>query len=245
MRAFITDEQRFLLLANGRESLDNPDFDPAPVVKLFTPDAGATWLLTEIDPDDHDHAFNLCDLGLGMPELGWVSLQELATVRGRLGLPIERDLHFRAEKRLSAYARDARRAGQIVVEPKASAPSKGRRAHSSITPTSLQNGATSLELRQVPQVIPLGAVPVSRQVHIIDEMHIRAPRPRVVGCFHSRLETGFFKTDEIRHEGARNRPRCTDCFRLFLSHLHIFNVIAVCAVANCRNAEICHIPPYC
>jgi len=22
------------------------------VVKLFTPDAGATWLLTEIDPDD-------------------------------------------------------------------------------------------------------------------------------------------------------------------------------------------------
>ena len=63
--AFITDEQRIVLLANGRESLENPDFDPAPVVKLFTPDAGATWLLTEIDPDDHDHAFGLCDLGLG------------------------------------------------------------------------------------------------------------------------------------------------------------------------------------
>lgn len=115
MSALITDEQRFLLLANGRESIQNPDFDPAPVVKLFTPDAGATWLLTEIDPDDHDHAFGLCDLGLGEPELGWVSLQELATVRGRLGLPVERELHFRAEKRLSAYARDARRAGQIVV----------------------------------------------------------------------------------------------------------------------------------
>ncbi len=43
-------------------------------------------LLTEIDPDDHDHAFGLCDLGMGMPELGWVSLQELATVRGKLGL---------------------------------------------------------------------------------------------------------------------------------------------------------------
>ena len=55
--ALITDEQRIVLLANGRESLENPDFDPAPVVKLFTPDAGATWLLTEIDPDDHDHAF--------------------------------------------------------------------------------------------------------------------------------------------------------------------------------------------
>ncbi len=113
--AFITDEQRIVLLANGRESLENPDFDPAPVVKLFTPDAGATWLLTEMDPDDHDHAFGLCDLGLGMPEIGWVSFSELATVRGRLGLPVERDLHFRAEKRLSAYARDARLAGRVVV----------------------------------------------------------------------------------------------------------------------------------
>ena len=71
MNALITDEQRVLLLANGRESLQNTDFNPAPVVKLFTPDAGATWLLTEIDPDDHDHAFGLCDLGLGAPELGW------------------------------------------------------------------------------------------------------------------------------------------------------------------------------
>lgn len=115
MNALITDEQRVLLLANGRESLQTADFDPTPVVKLFTPDASATWLLTEIDPDDHDHAFGLCDLGLGSPEMGWVSLQELTTVRGRLGLPVERDLHFRAEKRLSAYARDARLAGRIIV----------------------------------------------------------------------------------------------------------------------------------
>jgi hypothetical protein len=112
--AFITDEQRILLQANGRESLETQGFDPPPVVKLFTPDAGATWLLSEIDPDNHDHAFGLCDLGLGMPELGWVSLAELASVRGRLGLPIEGDLHFRAEKRLSAYVRAARHAGRIV-----------------------------------------------------------------------------------------------------------------------------------
>lgn len=40
MSVLITDEQRILLLANGRESLENSNFDPAPVVKLFTPDAG-------------------------------------------------------------------------------------------------------------------------------------------------------------------------------------------------------------
>ncbi len=68
-----------------------------------------------MDPNEYDHVFGLADLGLGMPELGWTSLSDLASVRGRLGLPVERDLHFRAEKRLSAYARDARLAGRIVV----------------------------------------------------------------------------------------------------------------------------------
>lgn len=115
MTKLITDEQRAQLLANGRQSLENDDFDPPPVVKLFTPDAGATWLLTEIDPDEHDHAFGLCDLGLGYPELGWVSLAELATARGRLGLPVERDLHFQATKPISAYAREALLAGRIVT----------------------------------------------------------------------------------------------------------------------------------
>ncbi len=115
MTKLITDEQRVQLLANGRQSTEQENFDPAPVVKLFTPDAGATWLLTEIDPGDHDHAFGLCDLGLGYPELGWVSLAEIAAVRGRLGLPVERDLHFSPDKRLSAYAREARLAGRIVT----------------------------------------------------------------------------------------------------------------------------------
>ena len=52
---------------------------------------------TEIDPDDQDIAFGLCDLGMGYPELGSVSLSGLQAVRGRLGLPVERDLHFRTE----------------------------------------------------------------------------------------------------------------------------------------------------
>ena len=111
----ITDELRAQLLANGQRSIEDEAFDPLPVVKLFTPDAGATWLLTEIDPNDHDHAFGLCDPGLGFPELGYVSLAELQAVRGRFGLPVERDLHFKATKTISAYAREARLAGRIVA----------------------------------------------------------------------------------------------------------------------------------
>lgn len=57
--------------------------------------------------------FGLCDLGLGCPELGSVLISEIESVRGRLGLPVERDLHFRADKPLSAYATAASRFGAI------------------------------------------------------------------------------------------------------------------------------------
>jgi hypothetical protein len=109
----ITEEQRVALLRNGAESLRAEGFDPMPVVKLFTPDAGATWLLTELDPQDEDLGFGLCDLGLGCPELGYVRLSEIEGVRGSLGLPVERDLHFTARDRLSEYARLARAEGVI------------------------------------------------------------------------------------------------------------------------------------
>ena len=108
------------LTANGRANkarieAGEETIDHLPVVKLFTPDAGATWLLTEIDPDLPDLAFGLCDLGLGYPELGSVSLSELKALRGKLGLPVERDLHFRAKARISVYADEARIAGGILA----------------------------------------------------------------------------------------------------------------------------------
>ncbi|MEH2592990.1 hypothetical protein V1273_006829 [Bradyrhizobium sp. AZCC 1721] len=89
--------------------------DHFPVVKLFTPDAGATWLISEVDPDDPDRLFGLCDLGLGYPELGYLSLAEITAVKGPLGLPIERDRTFVADKPLSAYAEEARTNGRIVA----------------------------------------------------------------------------------------------------------------------------------
>jgi hypothetical protein len=65
--------------------------------------------------DTDDLAFGLCDLGMGEPELGYVSLNELRTARGKLGLPVERDLHLKADKRISAYADEARTRGHIVT----------------------------------------------------------------------------------------------------------------------------------
>ena len=115
MTNLVTDEQHAQLLENGGHVVGCDEFDPHPVIKLFMPDAAATWLLTEIDQDDHDRAFGLCDLGHGFPELGYVSLRALQAMRGRLGLPVQRDLHFKADKPISAYAREARLAGRITA----------------------------------------------------------------------------------------------------------------------------------
>lgn len=113
----LTETIRRQLIANGRKqdpvrgTEDEIDFRP--VVKLFTPDAACTWLLSEIDPDDYDIAFGLCDLGMGTPELGSVRISELERLRGRLGLPVERDRYFEADRTLSAYAEEARIHGRV------------------------------------------------------------------------------------------------------------------------------------
>jgi hypothetical protein len=112
-------ELRYYMLRNGWKNAERivKDLEPEdfrPVVKLFCPWTGATWLLTELEPEDPDIAFGLCDLGKGFPELGRVSLMELASVTGPAGLTIERDLYFTSDKTLSAYAAEARAEGRIV-----------------------------------------------------------------------------------------------------------------------------------
>ena len=109
----LTYEQHVLMLSNGLASSAGDETDRAPVVKLFTPDAQCVWLLSELDPHDPDIAFGLCDLGMGSPELGSVRLSEIGAVKGPLGLAVERDLYFRANKTLGAYADLARRHGAI------------------------------------------------------------------------------------------------------------------------------------
>jgi hypothetical protein len=125
----LTPSIREQLLANGRAqepvrgTEDEIDFKPA--VKLFTPDAGCTWLLSELDPDEPDIAFGLCDLGMGCPELGSVRISEIESVRGPLGLPVERDLYFTPVHPLSVYARAARNAEAITERPDALAQAAG------------------------------------------------------------------------------------------------------------------------
>jgi hypothetical protein len=62
------------------------------LVKFFTPDSNWTWYGSEYDPTSQV----LFGLVIGFEaEFGYFSLEELEEIRGPLGLPIERDEHFK------------------------------------------------------------------------------------------------------------------------------------------------------
>ena len=72
-------------------------------LRFFTPDSGFTWWITEGSPikDGNGNEVDFHFFGLVEAqdkELGYVSLSELENVHGPMGLPIERDLHFKPTK---------------------------------------------------------------------------------------------------------------------------------------------------
>jgi hypothetical protein len=100
---------KLLTLADRRmlppiRSQESKGMDAIAYVKFFTPDGQWTWYATEFD--GQDEFFGLVK-GLET-ELGYFSLSELSSIRGRMGLPVERDRFFRPTplSRLKNYTRE-------------------------------------------------------------------------------------------------------------------------------------------
>lgn len=108
------DVQRLVMNWQEQEPLRGTrrERDFAPPVKLFNPVGSGTWLITELEPNS-SLAFGLCDLGMGTPELGYVCLMELASLKLLAGLKIEQDVHFRTDKPISKFATESRQLGYI------------------------------------------------------------------------------------------------------------------------------------
>ena len=69
-------------------------------LKMFTPDSSWTWYALEGSPilNDSDLEIDFYFFGLvdgHEKELGYFSLKELESVKGPMGLPIERDLYWK------------------------------------------------------------------------------------------------------------------------------------------------------
>jgi len=102
----ITQQIEKKLSKNKGEGTDKP------YLKLFNPTGSGTWLITMIQGD---LMFGLCDLGMGYPELGYVSLNELKSLTLPFGMSIERDSSFEPEMSIEEYSDLAREEGRIVA----------------------------------------------------------------------------------------------------------------------------------
>ena len=71
------------------------------VAKFFDPTSQWTWYLMNIDPNDPDYCWGIVR-GFEV-EIGSFSLSELQSIKGSLGLGIERDLHFTPRNALEVY----------------------------------------------------------------------------------------------------------------------------------------------
>ena len=85
-----------LLTKENREDLpplystENQGDEAVIQVKFFTPDSHWTWYATEFDGED-----TFFGLVHGQhQEFGYFSLTELQTVRGPMGMSVERDMYF-------------------------------------------------------------------------------------------------------------------------------------------------------
>jgi len=100
------------LIKNFEKNNETGEENFKPVVKFFGGGA-CTWLITEYDKEN-ELFFGLADLGMGYPELGWISKTELENVRFQFGLGVERDQYWEADKTLSEYSKIATQNQRIV-----------------------------------------------------------------------------------------------------------------------------------
>ena len=78
------------------ETENVPQGEKIAYVKFFTPDSSWSWYVLE-GQEQQDGDFLLFCWVVGLErEFGYVSLRELESLRGPLGLPVERDLHFKS-----------------------------------------------------------------------------------------------------------------------------------------------------
>lgn len=75
-------------------SQDGKGLDALAIVKFFNPTGSHTWYASEFDPIEKLFFGKVVSSDCPEGELGYFSLAEIESLRGRFGLPMERDRWF-------------------------------------------------------------------------------------------------------------------------------------------------------
>jgi hypothetical protein len=106
-----------IMVHNALEVQNDLGKDHEPVVKLHSKYGKAIWLLSELDATN-SIAFGLCDLGQGKPELSYVSISHLESIKhARLKVPmVEVDPRFEGRYPMSVYFEAAKQNKRITED---------------------------------------------------------------------------------------------------------------------------------
>jgi len=117
MANMIPQNLREIMIHNFQEVQNDLAKDHAPVVKLHSKYGKAVWLLSELDAANNI-AFGLCDLGQGKPELSYVSITDLESIKhARLKVPmVEIDPAFDGKYPLSVYLAAAKSNNRVTED---------------------------------------------------------------------------------------------------------------------------------
>jgi hypothetical protein len=108
---------REIMIHNAQEVQSDLAKDHPPVVKLHSKYGKAIWLLSELDATNNI-AFGLCDLGQGKPELSYVSITDLESIKhARLKVPmVEIDPTFDGKFPMSVYLEAAKQNKRVTED---------------------------------------------------------------------------------------------------------------------------------
>lgn len=117
MSKLIPDNLKEIMIHNAQEVQNDLGKDHEPVIKLHSRYGKAIWLLSELD-QANGIAYGICDLGQGKPELSYVSIPDLESIKhARLKVPmIEMDREFVGNFPMSVYLEAARIEGRITED---------------------------------------------------------------------------------------------------------------------------------
>jgi hypothetical protein len=117
---WLTDELRERLLEAGKRQADADRAGHRCALPVLTclRFKGGTWLLASLRPDEPNLAFGLCHWSGGPPEMGYVDLRQLASLRYDSGKGVYEDPMFQSADRLdlTQYADMAEIAGCIALQ---------------------------------------------------------------------------------------------------------------------------------
>jgi hypothetical protein len=116
MSKMIPENLEEIMIHNATEVQTELGRDHEPVVKLHSKYGKGIWLLSEMDAANHI-AYGICDLGQGTPELSYVSITQLESIKhARLKVPmVEVDPTFEGKYPMSVYL-EAAKANKRVTE---------------------------------------------------------------------------------------------------------------------------------